>query len=184
MVRLKIELPGENRSYYVWVDPGFNWLIRKCIHKMTDADGAALWDNEYEVTQFQEVKHSLFVPIKSEAVLRFKGKRVAVTRATISDVAVNERISLPPMPKLTAGMPVLDEIKGLAYRADKSGRAVGPPTRLGTMYSPPIDGPPSGGGQETRSTLGWVAVGVAVLLGGVGVVRLVVRSRRASGSTA
>lgn len=178
LARLLIDCEGGARTYEVWVDPGVNWMIRKCIQTMRDK-GAPAWRIEHRVDEFRELKPSIFVPILSSATLEFRGDKVMETKTEVSNVRVNEPLPLEtPIPIPKSGVRAFDETAGTLYTIGKDGARVGPALPVKSDYIPAAGETRSEDPLAPTPTRFWLARGALIAAVVLLIVGLVLRRRR------
>ena len=182
VARMLIDCDAGERTYEVWVDPGTNWMIDKCILTMREA-GAVTWINEFSVEEFRELKPSIFVPVRCKAVLQFRGEKVVVSDCTMKNIVINEKLPKEPLSPIPAGgTRAFDELANTTYTINAAAVRTGTPVPIGREYTPPAsvlsprEDPlaPS----SVRSWFGVTAVGLAFVSIVIG---LVVRRRSRRG---
>jgi hypothetical protein len=177
---LNIELSPDPavRGYEVWVEPGRNWLVTKCIHHLHPADGEPLFKMEYQVEDWAEPSPTIFVPTKVARKWWQNGKLLNETKVyRMIDVRVNSPLPpCPAMPSLPAGTLVYDELQGGMYQIDGTGKRMGAFTPA-KEYIAPASATDALAPSRSYVLLGILFVGAASVLVSLGVWK---RKRRAA----
>lgn len=171
LARIVLECDAGDRTYEVWVDPEINWMIRKCLQTMRE-DGAVTWKNEYRVDEFQELKPSVFVPVRCSATLEFRGEKVTEWATSMNNVRVNQPLPGEPPASIPAGgTRAYDETAGMTFIVGRDGVRIGSATPVNTNYTPPTAAATEDplAPAQGRSWLGWAAMALAVVAATIGV---------------
>ena len=132
LAKLRVDIEEKRRSYEIWANPNYNWMIVKANHTVNDEDGNILFRNEYRATDYIEIEDAIFVPQRVDVIMKFKDLPPIVRVARIKNITVNQPLPpIPPMPKIKRGSMVVNEIEGTAYVTNEDGRQIGVTKRIG-----------------------------------------------------
>ncbi|QVL31281.1 hypothetical protein KIH39_20900 [Telmatocola sphagniphila] len=146
-IHLILDINGEPRSYEVWVDPAHNWLISRCVMKYRTSNKRRPDSKEVEhkhdwkVSDWMEIKPSLFVPTRSTSVSDSGDDFVITKTVEISSIRINEPFSPPPMPHALAGTLLFDKIENRIYPLGPNGVPQGRGQRVGEPFYPTMPTP-------------------------------------------
>ncbi|QVL31282.1 hypothetical protein KIH39_20905 [Telmatocola sphagniphila] len=146
-IHLILDINGEPRSYEVWVDPSRNWLINRCVmtyrskNKRKPDAKEVEWKFDWKVTDWTEIKPTLFVPTRSTSVSDTGDDFIITKTAEITNIRINEPISPPAMPHAPAGTLLFDKIENRIYPLGPNGVPQGRGQRVGEPFYPTMPTP-------------------------------------------
>jgi len=176
---IEVDVTTRLSRYQIWFDPEVNFLVRKLVGSITEADGR-VYKGECLVHRFMELAPGLYFP---EGVGNLE-EGVELT-ASFTNVLANRpigaeafRLSFPP------GIVMTDFVRGTVYRVDPDGRDIGPVldargkpiTLTSAIQLPSVGGPGASNGPTAEepaswtvwllpASLGWLLVSLALWIG-------------------
>jgi len=163
-----IELIDPNGQREIWLDPKYNYLVRRTVYDQPAVKGGlAAVRTERVVTRFAEPVTGIFFPEEVQFTSAVNGKQDQSSTTVFSDIRINEPLPADvfdlPFP---AGTEVDDSILGKRYKVDATGNPIGETIVPRRVAAPPVQGSPGAvSTEEPRPWSWWVLPASIGILG-------------------